>query len=116
MPPARKNRITCTRFWRGPAAGILLLLTSPALSQQVGETRFQQLWSEAESLGSENQYAAAAQRYRAILAEFPKSQRAALRIAVNEEKAGNTAEALRAYDAAMMFTALSVCSPPGALR
>lgn len=64
-------------------------------------SRFRQLWSEAESATSRQDHAAAALQYRAILSQFPQSQRTALRVAVNEEKAGRIDQALTAYDAAL---------------
>ncbi len=77
----------------------------PFVSAQDGSpavpSRFKTLWQEADALQTASDFAGAADRYRAILTEFPRSQRAALRIAICEGRQGHIDAAITAYDAAI---------------
>jgi len=91
----KRYRVILVSFW------IVALWACSAAADDPAEARFQTLWAEADSVHTEGDFAVAEQLYKAILAEFPHSQRTALRIAICQEKAGRTQDALASYDAAI---------------
>ncbi len=54
-------------------------------------------WQQAVSLKESGNYADAANVYRDLLLDYPKSQRTALRIALNEQRAGDNANAAASF-------------------
>ena len=54
-------------------------------------------WQQAVTLKESGDYVGAANMYRSIFWDYPNSQRAALRIALNEQRAGITADAAASF-------------------
>jgi tetratricopeptide (TPR) repeat protein len=65
------------------------------------EARFRTVWSAADAPHQAGDYAESERRYKQVLVEFPDSQRAALRVAIAQERQGKSAEALESYDRAL---------------
>jgi tetratricopeptide (TPR) repeat protein len=65
------------------------------------EARFRTVWSAADAPHQAGDYAESERLYKQVLAEFPDAQRAALRVAIAQERQGKSAEALESYDRAL---------------
>jgi tetratricopeptide (TPR) repeat protein len=65
------------------------------------EARFRTVWSAADAPHQAGDYAESERLYKQMLAEFPDAQRAALRVAIAQERQGKSAEALESYDRAL---------------
>lgn len=95
---------------------------SPALSaaeaeakqaKLVREQRFQTIWKDAEASQNSKDLVSAERKYAAIVSEFPKSQRAALRLAVVRGKQGKFAESKQDYDKAIALDPTGEWAPVG---
>lgn len=64
------------------------------------QARFEQVWSTADQPHQAGQWAESEQLYKQVLSEFPDSQRAALRVAIAQERQGK-ADAFASYDRAI---------------
>lgn len=69
-------------------------------AQAPQKTEFETLWEQADAPHQADDYAQSEQLYKQILAKYPKSQRAALRIAIAQQEQGKIDEALESYDLA----------------
>lgn len=95
---------TVTRGWsEDPARGAPREAQAPTAEElaAVREARFRTVWSAADAPHQAGDYAESERRYKQVLDEFPDSQRAALRVAIAQERQGKSAEALESYDRAL---------------
>jgi tetratricopeptide (TPR) repeat protein len=96
------SRLMAAAFGMTAIIGMPLALAQPSTGTgDPPSPTFDELWADAAALQDAHQYGAAAAAFRAILAEYPDSQRAALRIAICEENGGLVSNAIDSYQAAI---------------
>ncbi len=88
---------------------VMILGASVFASSAWGQGRAEQdaRWQQAVDLSTAEDYPGAAAVYRQLFSDYPKCQLAALRVAINEQKAGNSA------GAAISFSAANAVDPHG---
>ncbi|GJM25074.1 MAG: hypothetical protein DHS20C16_14890 [Phycisphaerae bacterium] len=69
------------------------------------------MWAQAAALQDAGEYLRAAIAFRGVLEEFPRSQRAALRIGICEERGGLDGNAVDSYQAAIDLSPYGAWSP-----
>lgn len=76
----------------------LILATASFADVDANDEKFKKMWDFADKPHQINNYKESEKLYKELLKEFPKSQRAALRIAIAQENQGKAKEALSSYD------------------
>jgi len=96
----KKNLFLCTVILTATLASKGLSQPSTSKDGPDDGSQFQQMWDRAAKSHKEEKYGDSERLYREVLVKYPKSQRAALRVAIAIEKQGRVEDALAAFDQA----------------